>query len=101
LTLDLNGPHDRVFIVDERAGVEVALVVDCLEVAVDVGSSQAVEVVEVVVGGGDGVLDAGLKGYVDGDQFGILPYYFHVGDVLWVVGDGDVPLDDDEVDGRG
>ena len=82
LALDLNGPHDRIFIVDERAGIEVALVVDGLEVAVDVGSSQAVEVVEVVVGGGDGVLDAGLEGYVDGDQLGILPYYFHVGDVL-------------------
>lgn len=93
----MTGPQFGVPVGQERAREKVGLVLDCVVVAVDVDVVKVVEVVEVVVEGGDGVIYAVGYGDGGGDQLSVLPVELNLTLVEAVVGDQQVALVEDDL----
>ena len=100
MSLYLSGPHLRIFVFDERTGVEVALIVDWIPVAAEVLRGEAVEVVEVVIVGGKCIIYGGQEGYVDRDKLCILSLDVDCSQVLRIFGYEDVLFGELEIDAR-
>ena len=91
----------RVFIINERTGKKVTLVVDSLLIALNIFIREIIEVIKVVTEGRHGARYFGLKRNLCGYEFSIFSLHLNIGDVLRVAGHKDIFLAENKVDGVG